>query len=100
MKKRLLWLCGIACLLGIHLSAAEVERLRCEYLCEPQGIDIKTPRLSWVITSKVRGDRQSAYRIVVASTPEKLRRGEGDLWDSGRIDSDKSSQVEYAGRPL
>ena len=46
------------------------------------------------------GAKQTAYQILVASTPEKLAADEGDLWDSGRVASDQSTQVVYAGKPL
>lgn len=76
------------------------ERLRCEYLAEPLGIDVEKPRLSWELSPGPRGLRQSAYRVLVASTPENLRRGRGDLWDSGKVRSEQSRFVEYRGRAL
>jgi alpha-L-rhamnosidase len=77
-----------------------VARLRCEYLVNPHGIDERTPRLSWTLESSRRGARQIACRIRVASTPEKLAAGEGDRWDSGRIESNQTTHVAYAGKPL
>jgi alpha-L-rhamnosidase len=81
-------------------GAAQVERLRCEYLVNPLGIHETAPRLSWIITSARRGERQTAYRVLVASTPERLARASGDLWDSGKVASDESAHVVYAGKPL
>ena len=74
--------------------------LRCEYNLNPLGIDTPRPRLSWIVQSDERGQRQTAYRVLVASSPEVLAQDRGDLWDSGRVASDCSVQVEYAGRPL
>ena len=77
--------------------------LRCEFLSDPLGIDVAEPRLSWVLQSSdvaARGEAQTAYRILVASTPERLAKDEGDLWDSGRVESDRSIHVAYAGKPL
>jgi len=54
------------------LHAAEVANLRCEYLTNPLGIDVAKPRLSWVMESGERGQRQTAYQVLVASTPERL----------------------------
>ena len=85
---------------AITCRAAEVGSLRCEYLADPLGIDAMRPRLSWVVSSSLRGDRQTAYRVLVASSPELLARGEGDLWDSGKTASGRSIQVEYGGKPL
>ncbi|HEY1661598.1 MAG TPA: glycoside hydrolase family 78 protein [Verrucomicrobiae bacterium] len=78
----------------------KISRLRCEYLFAPLGIDERAPRLSWTIESNRRGAHQTAYRIRVASTPEKLAAGEGDRWDSGRIESDQTTHIAYAGKLL
>ena len=85
---------------ALTCRAAEVGSLRCEYLADPLGIDATRPRLSWVVSSSLRGDRQTAYRVLVASSPELLARGEGDLWDSGKTASGRSIQVEYGGKSL
>jgi len=74
--------------------------LRCEYLTNPLGIDVCEPRLSWKLTSSQRGQKQTAYRILVAGSPEALDKNVGDLWDSGRVESEQSSQVVYEGKAL
>lgn len=84
----------------LPLLAATVESLRCEHLQDPLGLDVARPRLSWQIRAKERGVRQTASRILVASSADKLARDEGDVWDSGRVAGDASVLVEYAGRPL
>ena len=81
-------------------SATTVAHLRCEYLVEPLGIDETSPRLSWQLETERRGARQLQYRILVASGPDWLVRGEGDLWDTGWVESDRTAQIVYAGRPL
>ena len=81
-------------------SEFRASHLRCDYLAAPLGIDERRPRLSWAIESNRRGARQTAYRLLVASTPEKLAAGEGDLWDSGRIESNQTTQIAYAGTAL
>jgi alpha-L-rhamnosidase len=85
-----------------HSRAAElqVQRLRCEMLDNPEGIDVVHPRLSWEITGTARGIRQVAYQVWVASSREKLDRGEADLWNSGRVATDRSIHVLYAGKTL
>ena len=80
--------------------AISVGQLRCESLRDPEGIDQARPQLSWVVDSGRRGEIQTAYEVLVASSPAALVDGRGDLWDSGRRSSDQSAQVEYAGRPL
>ena len=102
------------------VSAVVATKLRCEYRENPLGIDAEKPRLSWVIAdcgpliadvrsgntevrdprSEIRGQKQTAYQILVASSEELLKKDKGDLWDSGKVASDQSIQVEYAGKPL
>lgn len=74
--------------------------LRCEYRENPLGIDTKAPRLGWRMESDTRGVSQSAYRIRVASTADKLAAGEADLWDSGKVQSNQTLHIVYAGKPL
>ena len=58
------------------------------------------PQLSWVLESHERDQRQTAYHVLVASQPELLASGKGDLWDSGQTKSAKSVHVNYGGAPL
>ena len=67
---------------------------------DPQGIDVASPRLGWIVDSDRRGDAQTAYQVLVASSPEMLERGVGDLWDSGKVNASDSVQVGYQGQPL
>ena len=76
------------------------EKLRCEYRTNPLGIDATTPRLSWELQAEERGQRQTAFQILVASSENKLATEAGDLWDSGRVQTDRSIQIEYGGKPL
>lgn len=77
-----------------------VHRLRCEYLSNPLGIDEVEPRLSWIVTSNQRGARQTAYQILVATCADVLSRDNGDLWDSGKVESAETVNIVYAGKPL
>lgn len=80
-----------------------VADLRCEYLESPLGIDVAEPRLSWRLESTdpaARNQHQSAYRILVASDPDRLAQCEADLWDSGDVKSDQSVHVPYGGKAL
>jgi len=93
--------CGI-----IFLAQAQAQltpgRLRCEHLVNPLGVDVVQPRLSWQLAAPAhaRTQVQTAWHIRVASTPEKLARSEGDLWDSGKVRSGQSILVPYGGQPL
>lgn len=84
-----------------------VEKLKCEYAPGPYGVEVKQPRLGWVLrmddrSSRLegRGQMQTAYRILVASSELHLRQEKGDLWDSGKVESSQSFHVRYQGRPL
>ncbi|HNC25214.1 MAG TPA: alpha-L-rhamnosidase N-terminal domain-containing protein, partial [Opitutaceae bacterium] len=72
-------------------------QLRCNHLDQPLGVHDPAPRLSWrLATDGRRGARQTAYRIIVSTQ----RHGPANLWDSGRVRSDATSQVVYRGKPL
>jgi alpha-L-rhamnosidase len=99
----LLW--GHAARAGLGQLDTVPAHLRCEYRENPLGIDAEKPRLSWVMegrgrTTEDRGQRQTAYQVLVASSKDMLKKNKGDLWDSGKVASDQSIQVEYAGKPL
>jgi len=98
MKKQVvtMLLAGCFATLCDPVLAVKVDELRCEFRKDPLGIDTTKPRLNWILDS----GGQTAYRILVASSPERLQRNEGDLWDSGKVASDQSVNVEYAGKPL
>ncbi len=76
--------------------------LRCEYLVNPLGIDTPKPRLQWVLEPLTgrRGKKQTAYQIIVATSESGLLAGQGNLWNSGRVDSNQSAQIPYAGNSL
>ena len=76
------------------------EYLRCEYLINPLGIDALNPRLSWIVKSEDRGQKQTAYQIIVASREDLLNKEEGDLWDTGKISSDQTCHIIYGGKAL
>lgn len=81
-------------------AAIAVSDLRCESASNPLGIDAARPSLSWILTSSEKGQKQTAYQILVASDEDKLRNEQPDIWDSGRVVSDQSNQVAYGGPAL
>lgn len=91
-----------ACVVALPAAHAglAVQRLRAESLDNPLGLDAPQPRLSWIVASRDRDQRQSAYRILVASRENLLAPGTADLWDSGRVDSPDTLGIRYAGKPL
>jgi alpha-L-rhamnosidase len=84
----------------LNVTSVDVSYLRCEYLVDPPGIDVAKPRLSWIINSSRRGEKQMGYQILVASSREMLAANKGDLWDTGQVPSDRTSQIAYQGKPL
>jgi alpha-L-rhamnosidase len=92
--KKILLLCAFAGLFASCMEKFPVEavNLRCENLIDPV-IDLAAPRLSWEIMSEGRGIRQKYYRILVASSLEKLDSDEGDIWDSRKVKSNNSVGV-------
>ena len=79
---------------------ASPTHLTCEYLVDPLGVDTPHPRLSWVLGSSRRGERQTAYRILVSRDPALLQPGKADVWDSRSCRSEQSVLVPYGGLPL
>jgi len=78
-------------------------KITCLGLVNPQGLDAAQPALSWISVSSdpaVRGQVQTAYQILVADSAACLDKDTGNLWDSGKVMSDQSTQVAYAGKPL
>ena len=90
-----------ACFLLFAWSAAAQSakpvKLECESLTTPLGMDTPKPQLSWKMQDSRSGARQTAYQIQVASKAEILVGGKGDVWDSGRVESDNSLGVIYGG---
>ena len=84
-------------------SPLQPSELRCEYLKDPMGIDVLQPRLSWIAQTRkenLRAQQQVAYQVIVASTAKALRSNDGDLWDSGKVTTNRSLHIRYAGEPL
>lgn len=71
-----------------------------EYTVNPLGIDTTTPGFSWVVNDTDRGESQTAYQIIVASSLSNINSNVGDKWDSGKISSSASTNVKYAGSAL
>lgn len=76
------------------------RQLRCEYVKNPLGIDVRQPQLSWILESIERGQRQTTYQILVASGTDELKKDRRDLWSSGKVFSDQTTFILYGGRLL
>jgi alpha-L-rhamnosidase len=95
----LIFLAGV----GQATAAVAVNSPRCNELANPIGVDSAAPRFSWMLasdTAAARGIHQTNYQILVASTAEILAQDKGDDWDSGKVLSEESINLNYAGSPL
>lgn len=65
-------------------------RLRTEYLMEPMGLGIRSPRFFWNCED---GIKQTAYQIIA-------KRGTDIVWNSGKVNSDEMTHIRYQGKEL
>jgi alpha-L-rhamnosidase len=85
---------------ALHAASLRPGSLRCEARENPLAIEAAEPRLSWIVEAvdpNLGGLRQSAYRILAASSPARLAQNRGDLWDTGKVESGQTIQIPYAG---
>jgi alpha-L-rhamnosidase len=91
---------GLASCLGQVLTPVN---LTTEYRNQPLGIGEEIPRFAWLLQSpdeNVRGQIQTAYEVRVATSAELLANGHADLWNSNKVLSHATTQIEYNGLPL
>lgn len=98
VRRAIVLLAMIVCSASAELTPT---RLRCEYRETPIGMDEPVPRLEWINAAEAgeRGQRQTAWRVQVATEKETLESAQG-VWDSGKVASPESTQIVYAGPPL
>lgn len=80
-------------------NAMKVAELKVNNLTEPMGIDT-VPTFRWINEMEGYGKAQSAYRIIVASSKEKAKAREGDVWDSGKTEGNCNYDIPYGGEAL
>lgn len=81
-------------------SPVSVQTRVCEYEVNPLGIDTDAPRFSWTLTARKNDQVQSAYEIIVSDNLKDIRANRGNVWSSGKVDSNQSIQVPFAGQGL
>ncbi len=74
------------------------DGLRCEFLDNPMGVQEAHPRLSWRLPAGVK--RQTAFRVLAATRPDRLAPDLADLWDSGKVETAEQLGLPYGGREL
>ncbi|TCS90225.1 alpha-L-rhamnosidase [Anseongella ginsenosidimutans] len=93
-------------LMGVAVSPARgkddlrLTDLKVEYAGNPIGLMVKKPQFSWAFHGHLPNIRQQAYQVLVADSPEKLAESEGNIWDSGVVQSAQSVGVLFAGQDL
>lgn len=95
-------LCLFLMIPALCVNALTPENTMCELLTKAALVPLtdSTPEFSWSFAVPEKNGMQSAYQIQVASSTEFFKKNQGDLWDSGRIVSEQSLFVPYAGDPL
>ena len=81
---------------GVH----SVYDTRVEQLPTPLGIDAAAPRFSWKSAAQQRGFVQKSYRIIVGTDSAAVAAGQGNVWDSRKVKSDRSVLVPFEGAKL
>ena len=76
-----------------RVADVSLSWLRVENLEVPLSIDTDTPRFSWMIQSDKQNVRQTAHQIIVSTD-------QGEVWNSGKVESDQQLWVRYGGQPL
>ena len=80
------------------MEVLQVTQVTCEHKVNPMGIDTLKPTFGWKMESQQRDVLQKSYRVLVSTSLDKLNEDNGDMWDSGVVESQNSTAVVYAGR--
>lgn len=98
MKKTLYLLAALTILSFACPAQVKIQNPLCEDRANPLGLDSSQPRFSWQLISDKRNVVQAAYEIRVSD--EAANPSKGNIWNSGKLMSDQSVFVPYAGTPL
>jgi len=85
---------------GYPVNASLEEALSHNEHFQFAEIGQKKPFFGWIVGSTQPNTLQTAYRVLVASSFENIKADKGDCWDSGKVESDESVNVVYAGEAL
>ncbi|MGW6442977.1 family 78 glycoside hydrolase catalytic domain [Lentzea sp. NPDC055074] len=76
-------------------GGVRVVRTTVEYAETLLGTDVTAPRLAWVLAAGGTGARQTAYQVEVGTRP-----GRADVWQSGKVTSDRTTGIAFGGEEL
>ena len=100
MKKLLLALAILSTAPSLLQAQVQVKNLVCENLSKPIGLDIAKPRFGWQLECANRNCLQTSYELRVAKSMTALNAGKDLEWETGKVASNQSVFVDYAGKPL
>lgn len=98
MTRRILFCLLLMLPVRLFAQVLQVSGLQCEYKQNPAGVEAASPKLSWIIQSDERNIMQTAYHVLVADNTSDLQKDIGNIWDSGKINSSVSIQIDYKGK--
>ena len=81
-------------------ASISVLHQTCEYIENPLGIDVSHPRFSWTLNATKRKQVQTAYEIIVSDNLNDIKANKGNIWSSGKVNSNQNTHVSYQGTPL
>ncbi len=76
------------------------NNLKTENLDKPKGIMVAKPKFSWQVKFPTKTGKQTGYQIIVVSNEAGLKKNIGDIWDSKKVVSTQTENVEYNGKAL
>ncbi|WP_147676482.1 glycoside hydrolase family 78 protein [Algibacter pacificus] len=82
------------------LAKVELFDLKCKYLSNPERIDMQHSHFFWKMKSDEKGQGQTAYQLLVATSQENLDKNIGDVFDSKKVKRASSIQIMYQGQAL
>ena len=102
MIKLLLYLIVGAALLTSCMQESRIapKQLLCEAKSNPTGIATTEPHFNWKNESNTNNAHQTAYQILVASSPSLLTEDKTDFWNSGKTAGSNSIWIPYEGATL
>ncbi|QNL52356.1 glycoside hydrolase family 78 protein [Olivibacter sp. SDN3] len=85
--------------LALAAQKLSVTDLKINYKVNPIGLDDTNPRFAWKLQSSLKEVMQTGYEIRVGTDSKKMS-DKALSWHSGKIESDQSIHIPYAGNAL
>jgi len=98
--KKLISISVLQLMVLLGFSQINLSQLLCNNLSNPIGVGVMHPDFSWQLTSQKRNVMQIAYEIRVGNNESGLKKNNGLLWSTHKIQTDQSVHINYGGSPL